>query len=76
MYFSAPLPFSARDITVAPNGHTVAVVAYSESAGRNMVWSYELGSTVARSIPDTEGASYPFWSADGRFLAFFVRTES
>jgi eukaryotic-like serine/threonine-protein kinase len=72
MYFPAPLPFPARDVAVAPNGHTVAVVAYSESAARNMLWIYELGSTGARSLPDTEGASYPFWSADGQFLAFFA----
>src|SRR5262249_40568093 len=25
-----------------------------------------------RRLPDTEGASYPFWSPDGRSLAFFA----
>ncbi len=72
MYFYAPLPFPARDVGVAPNGHTVAVVAYLESARKNAVWIYELGSPSARSLPDTEGATYPFWSADGRSLAFFA----
>jgi serine/threonine protein kinase len=32
MYFPAPLPFPATDIAVAPNGHTIALVAYQESA--------------------------------------------
>src|SRR5262249_5989721 len=32
MYFSAPFPYQARDIAIAPNGHTLAVVAYLESA--------------------------------------------
>jgi hypothetical protein len=72
MYFSAPMPFPARDIAVAPNGHTIAVVAYLESARRDALWIYELGLPGARSIADTEGASYPFWSADGKFLAFFA----
>lgn len=72
MYFPAPLPFPAKDIAVAPNGHTIALVAYQESVRRNVLWIYELGSHGARSLADTEGASYPFWSADGRSLAFFA----
>jgi Tol biopolymer transport system component len=72
MYFPAPLPFPARDIAIAPNGHMIAVVAYWESARKNVLWIYELGSQGARSLADTEGASYPFWSPDGRSLAFFA----
>ena len=72
MVFSAPLPFPARDIAVAPNGHTLAVVAYGEAARKNVLWTYELGSPGARSLADTEGATYPFWSPDGRSLAFFA----
>jgi len=71
-YFYAPLSFPARDIAVAPNGHTIVVVAYLESARKDALWIYELGSPGARSIADTEGASYPFWSPDGQFLAFFA----
>jgi len=72
MYFPAPMPFPARDVAVAPNGHTVAVVGYLESARKDALWIYELGSPGAKSLSDTEGATYPFWSADGRFLAFFA----
>jgi Tol biopolymer transport system component len=72
LYFPAPLSFPARDIAIAPNDHTIAVVAYQESARKNVLWIYELGSASARSLADTEGASYPFWSADGRSLAFFA----
>jgi hypothetical protein len=72
MYFPAPIPFPARDIAVAPNGHMIAVIGYLESARRNALWIYEVGSQGARSLPDTEDASFPFWSADGRVLAFFA----
>ncbi|MBZ5641101.1 MAG: serine/threonine-protein kinase, partial [Acidobacteriia bacterium] len=72
MYFSAPFAFAARDIAIAPNGHTVAVVGYRESARKNVIWLYEVGSPEARSLAGTEGASFPFWSPDGRFLAFFA----
>jgi serine/threonine protein kinase len=72
MYFPAPMSFSVRDMAIAPNGHTVAVVAYLESARKNALWTYELGSLEAKSLAGTEGASYPFWSTDGRYLAFFA----
>jgi hypothetical protein len=70
-FFAAPLPFSARDLAVSPNGHTVAVVG-RESERRNLLWIYEPGSQEATSIANTEGANFPFWSADGRSLGFFA----
>jgi serine/threonine protein kinase len=75
MYFPAPLSSSVRDIAVAPNGHTVAAVAYLESARKNALWIYELGAPSARSLPGTAGATYPFWSADGQSLGFFVDSK-
>ena len=71
MYFAAPLAFAARDMAVAPNGHTVAVVGYNEAARKSVIWLYEVGSQEARVVPDTEGAIFPFWSPDGKSLAFF-----
>jgi Tol biopolymer transport system component len=70
-FFAAPLPFSARDLAVSPNGHTVAVVG-RESERRNLLWIYEPGTQEATSIANTEGANFPFWSADGRSLGFFA----
>src|SRR5215813_309996 len=72
MYFTAPMSFSARDIAMAPDGRSIAVVAYLESARKNALWIYEPGAPGARSLPDTGGATYPFWSADGQSLAFFA----
>jgi serine/threonine protein kinase len=72
MYFSAPFPYAARDIAIASNGHSIAVVAYLESVRKNVIWTYELGTQEARSLPDTEGATYPFWSPDSQSLAFFA----
>jgi hypothetical protein len=72
MYFSASLPFAAHDIAFSPNRRTLAVIAYQESARKNAIWIYEVGSQSARILSDTEGAGYPFWSPDGRTLAFFA----
>ncbi len=70
-YYSAPLPFSARELSVAPNGHTVAIIG-RDSERKNMLWIYEPGSAQARAIPNTEGANFPFWSPDGGSLGFFA----
>ena len=72
MFFSAPLPFPARDMALAPNGHTLAVVANQAAGSKNVIFIYEVGSSGVRSLPDTEGAMFPFWSPDGQSLAFFA----
>ena len=72
LYFFAPFPFPANDVAVAPNGHSIAVVSHLESSRKNLLWIYELGSQEARTLAGTEGASFPFWSADGHSLGFFA----
>ncbi len=72
MYFSAPFSFPVRDMAIAPNGHTVAVVGDRESGGKSALWFYEIGSREAKSVPNTDGASFPFWSPDGRSVGFFA----
>ena len=72
MYFRGPVSFSARDMAVSPNGHTVAATGYQESARKSVVWIYEVGSQDAKPLADTEDASFPFWSADGKSLGFFA----
>jgi Tol biopolymer transport system component/tRNA A-37 threonylcarbamoyl transferase component Bud32 len=71
-YFFAPLPLTARDLAFSPDGRTAAIVGYSETARRNVIWVYEVGSQGGRSLANTEGADYPFWSADGKSIGFFA----
>jgi Tol biopolymer transport system component len=56
---------------IAPNGQHVVFVANAE-ARAPMLWLRSLTSTTARALPGTEQASYPFWSADNRFVGFFA----
>ena len=72
MYFSAPFSFPVRDMAIAPNGQTVAVVGDHESRGKSALWLYEIGSREAKSLANTDGAIFPFWSPDGRSLGFFA----
>ncbi len=55
---------------VSPDGRHVAFVASQQNA--NVLWVRPIGSLTARAIAGTEQASYPFWSADNRFIGFFA----
>ncbi len=57
----------------SPDGRKIAFVAFIHGkTGTAGVWLRSLDSTEARFLPGTEGAVYPFWSPDGKFLAFFA----
>jgi Tol biopolymer transport system component len=72
MYFSAPFNFPAQSMAIAPNGHTVVVAGEGESGRNSVLWLYELGSREVKALPDTDGATFPFWSADGMSIGFFA----
>jgi Tol biopolymer transport system component len=72
MYFHASVPFAANDVTLSPDGRTLAMVAYSAPANDYMLWTYEVGSRRTASLEGTHGANYPFWSPDGRSIGFFA----
>ena len=55
---------------ISPDGRTLAFVA--ASAGNPKLWVRPLDSTVARELPGTEGAQFPFWSPDCRSVGFFA----
>jgi hypothetical protein len=55
---------------VSPDGTRLVFVATNE--GKSRLWLRPLDSTVARPLEGTEGATFPFWSPDGRAVAFFA----
>ena len=71
-YFSAPFRLSAHSVAISPNRHTVAIASEGETGTKSVLWLYELGSRETKSLPDTEGASFPFWSPDGNSIGFFA----
>jgi Tol biopolymer transport system component len=63
----------------SPDGRQVAFRALPEGqeggTGGPMLWVRSLDALEARPLAGTEGGSLPFWSPDGRSLAFFTEDE-
>lgn len=57
-------------IATAPDGHSMVFVAQGEGPPALWLWSLEDGS--ANRLESTAGAASPFWSPDGRSIAFFA----
>ena len=72
MFFHASVPFAVNDVAVSPDGRLLAMVAYSAPANNYVLWIHEVGGTRTDPLVSTDGASYPFWSPDGKSLAFFA----
>jgi serine/threonine protein kinase/Tol biopolymer transport system component len=72
MYFHTSVPFPANDLALSPDEHTLAIVAYSAQANNYVLWTHEVGGRQTSSLAGTQGASYPFWSPDGKFIGFFA----
>jgi eukaryotic-like serine/threonine-protein kinase len=72
MYFHTAVPFAANDLALSPDQRVVAMVAYSAQANDYVLWTYEIGGRRTAPLEGTQGASYPFWSPDGKTLAFFA----
>lgn len=56
---------------IAPDGHAVVFVALGEDGVSRLVLR-ALDRVAPQPLPGTEGARYPFWSADSRQVAFFA----
>src|ERR1700674_3441054 len=72
MYFPTSVPFAANDVAMSPDGRILAMIAYSGQANYYVLWTHEVGGHRTNSIDGTQGATYPFWSPDGKFIAFFA----
>src|SRR5262245_46027574 len=55
---------------ISPDGTQVAFVARAD--GIKSLWVRPLNALAAHRLDDTEGASFPFWSADSRQIGFFA----
>ncbi|MBI3363323.1 MAG: protein kinase [Ignavibacteriae bacterium] len=58
------------EIALSPDGSMLAFLA-ADSSGKTHLMVRPLNALSAKELPATEGAYYPFWSPDNRFIGFF-----
>jgi Tol biopolymer transport system component len=58
-------------VAISPDARELAFVALSAER-KALLWVRRIDALAARPLSDTEGASYPFWSPDSRFIGFFA----
>jgi len=70
--FAIPVPGEVRHLAISPDGVMLAFVSFDGNSGQPMLYVQRVGSTTATLLPGTEGATYPFWSPDHNYVAFFA----
>jgi len=70
MTFDFTGDFSGPPVVNA-DGTAIAYCARNQKE-RDSIWVQSLSELAPRKIEGTDGASFPFWSFDGKFLGFFA----
>ena len=58
-------------IALSPDGRMLAFVA-TDSLGKRLLCVRPLDAISGQALNGTDGATYPFWSPDSRFIGFFA----
>jgi serine/threonine protein kinase/Tol biopolymer transport system component len=68
---SPPGDAPAEMFALSPDGRDLVFVASDH--GPSTLWVRPMDALESRAVPDTEGATFPFWSPDGQHLGFFAK---
>jgi len=61
-------------VSISPDGSKLAFTA-RDASGKVLLWIRPIDALTAQPLPGTDDASYPFWSPDSRFVAFFAQQK-
>jgi serine/threonine protein kinase len=62
------------DLAVAPDGRSIVAVAAAD-AEASRLYLRRFDDPGWRALPGTDGAYFPFWSADGKSVGFFASNK-
>jgi eukaryotic-like serine/threonine-protein kinase len=74
MQFALAVPdeMSVSHMALSRDGTMLVFVSPEESTALPMLYVQRIGTSSVTLLPGTQGASYPFWSPDGAYVAFFA----
>jgi len=72
--FAIPVSSEVTHVALSSDGKWLAFVSPGDT-GLPRLYVQRVGSSTVRTLPGTEGASYPFWSPDDTWLAFFANNK-
>jgi Tol biopolymer transport system component len=75
MQFALPVPGEVSQTSLSADGQMLALVSPDDKTGVPMVYVQRVGAPSAVELPGTDGASYPFWSPDDAYVAFFAKSK-
>ena len=75
MQFAIPVQSGVSDLALSADGRMLALCERDDASGENMLYFMRLGAIGATRLDGTEGASYPFWSPDGKQIGFFANGQ-
>jgi len=59
---------------LSPDGQQLAFVAVGPD-GKQRLWVRKLNTATAQPLQGSDGATFPFWSADSRYIGFFANNK-
>jgi Tol biopolymer transport system component len=75
MEFYISVPGEASETMLSADGRLLAYVAPDGTTAAPMLFVQRIGSPAASELRGTEGASYPFFSPDDRWIGFFANGQ-
>jgi len=70
--FAIPASGEVSQMALSRDGSMLAFVSPEANSALPMIYVQPIGSAEAKLLAGTEGASYPFWSPDAAYVAFFA----
>ncbi|MBI2948530.1 MAG: protein kinase [Verrucomicrobia bacterium] len=67
----SPIGTSIHLVALSPSGRKLAMIARAINS-RPQLWIQPLDSLLPKAVANTDGAAFPFWSPDERFVGFFA----
>ena len=74
MQFALAVPdeMSISHMALSRDGSMLVFVSPEEGSALPMLFVQRVGSSSVTPLPETQGASYPFWSPEAAYVAFFA----